>query len=168
MIKNLPAMQETWVRSLGQEDPPEKGMASYASIAWRIPRIEEPGGLQESDRTEKLTHYRHTHLHIFKHTKFGGKLKKKLFKILWNQAEGLSTAVSTVWLAHHLPWLSFYPWMVFLQFFNILYSLLYKTLFISNPIPILNPLSSFMSSSEIFTFPISLLARDGHANSSDQ
>jgi len=46
-IKNLPAMQETRVRSLGQEDPLEKGMATHSSIlAWRIPWIEEPGGLQ--------------------------------------------------------------------------------------------------------------------------
>ena len=47
MVKNLPAMQETWVQSLGQEDPLEKGMATYSSIlAWRIPWTEEPGGLQ--------------------------------------------------------------------------------------------------------------------------
>ena len=47
MVKNLPAMQETWVLSLGQEDPLEKGMAAYCSIlAWRIPWTEEPGGLQ--------------------------------------------------------------------------------------------------------------------------
>ena len=46
-IKNLPAMQETWVRSLGQEDPLEKGMATHSStLAWRIPWTEEPGGLQ--------------------------------------------------------------------------------------------------------------------------
>ena len=45
--KNLPAMQETWARSLGQEDPLEKGMAIYSSIlAWRIPWTKEPGGLQ--------------------------------------------------------------------------------------------------------------------------
>ena len=38
MVKNLPAMKETWVRSLGQEDPLEEGMATYSSIrAWRIP-----------------------------------------------------------------------------------------------------------------------------------
>ena len=44
-VKNLPAMQETWVRSLGGEDPLEKGMATYSSIlAWRIPWTEEPGG----------------------------------------------------------------------------------------------------------------------------
>ena len=47
MVKNLPAMQETWVRSLGQEDPLEKGMATHSSIlAWRIPWAEEPGRLQ--------------------------------------------------------------------------------------------------------------------------
>ena len=42
MVKNLPARQETWVRSLGQEDTIEKGMATHSSIlAWSIPRIEE-------------------------------------------------------------------------------------------------------------------------------
>ena len=46
MLTNLPAMQETWVRSLSQEDALEKGMASHSSIlAWKIPWIEEPGGL---------------------------------------------------------------------------------------------------------------------------
>ena len=47
MVKNLPVMQETWVQSLGQEDPLEKGMATLSSIlAWRIPWTEETGGLQ--------------------------------------------------------------------------------------------------------------------------
>ena len=47
MIKNPTAMQETWVQSLGQEDPLEKGMATHSSIlAWRTPWTEEPGGLQ--------------------------------------------------------------------------------------------------------------------------
>ena len=46
MAKNLPTKQETQVQSLGWEDPPEKGMATLSSIlAWRIPWIEEPGGL---------------------------------------------------------------------------------------------------------------------------
>ena len=46
-VKNPPAMGETWVRSLGREDPLEKGMATHSSIqAWRIPWTEEPGGLQ--------------------------------------------------------------------------------------------------------------------------
>ena len=52
MIKNLPAMQETWVWSLGQEGPLEKGMATHSSIlAWRI-----PWSSKEPDRTEQLTH----------------------------------------------------------------------------------------------------------------
>ena len=47
MLKNPPAMPETWVQSLGQEDPLEKGMDTYSSVlSWRIPRTEEPGGLQ--------------------------------------------------------------------------------------------------------------------------
>ena len=47
MVKNLPAVQETWVRSLGQEDPLEKSMATHSGIlAWRIPWSEELGGLQ--------------------------------------------------------------------------------------------------------------------------
>ena len=63
MVKNLPAVQEpqeTRVRSLGQEDPLEKGMATHSSMrAWRIPRTEEPGrlqsmGLQELDTTEAI------------------------------------------------------------------------------------------------------------------
>ena len=46
-VKNFPAMQETRVRSLDQEDPLEKGMAAHSSIlAWKIPWTEEPGGLQ--------------------------------------------------------------------------------------------------------------------------
>ena len=46
-VKDLPAVQETLVPSLGQEDPLEKGMATHSSIlAWEIPWIEEPGGLQ--------------------------------------------------------------------------------------------------------------------------
>ena len=63
MVKNQPAIQETQetcVRSLGQEDPLEKGMASHSSIlAWRIPWTEKPGvlqstGSQKSDTTEQL------------------------------------------------------------------------------------------------------------------
>ena len=47
MVKNLPAMQEMWVRSLDQEDPLEKEMATHSStLAWKIPWTEEPGGLQ--------------------------------------------------------------------------------------------------------------------------
>ena len=57
LVKKLPAMQETWVLSLGREDPLEKEMATHSSIlAWEIPWAEEPSGLQsmgsqESDLT---------------------------------------------------------------------------------------------------------------------
>ena len=47
MVKCLPAMRETWVQSLGQEDSLEKEMATHSSIlAWKIPWIEEPDGIQ--------------------------------------------------------------------------------------------------------------------------
>ena len=50
-VKNLPEMQETQVRSLGQEEPLEKGMVTHSSIlTWRIPWTEEPGGLQSMQR----------------------------------------------------------------------------------------------------------------------
>ena len=61
MVKNLPAIRETQVRSLGQEDPLEKEMATHSSfLAWEIPWTEEPSGLQsmgsqKSDTTEQLT-----------------------------------------------------------------------------------------------------------------
>ena len=70
MVKNLPAIQEIWVWSLGREDPLEKGMATHSSILiWRIPWTWEPGWLQlrgckESDVTEQLTHtHTQTHTH---------------------------------------------------------------------------------------------------------
>ena len=47
LVKNPPAMQETWVQSLGREGPLEKGMETHSSIpAWKIPWTEEPGGLE--------------------------------------------------------------------------------------------------------------------------
>ena len=62
MVKSLPAMQETWVRSLIWEDPLQKGMATHSSIlAWRIPWTEEPGraysswSCKELYTTEQLT-----------------------------------------------------------------------------------------------------------------
>ena len=69
MVKNLLAVQETWVQSLGWDDPLEKGMATHSSVlAWRIPWTEEPGGLQSMgsqrvDTTEQLIHS-HTHVLI--------------------------------------------------------------------------------------------------------
>ena len=61
MVKNLPAIQETWVWSLGREDPLKTGMATHSSIlAWRIPWTEEAGGLQslglQSQTRQRLTH----------------------------------------------------------------------------------------------------------------
>ena len=55
-VKNPPAMQETWVQSLGQEDPLQKEMATNFSIlAWRIPWTEEPGGLQSME-SQRIGH----------------------------------------------------------------------------------------------------------------
>ena len=60
MVKNLPAMQETRVWSLSQEDPLEKEMTTHSSIvAWRIPWTEEPGGLQSMGVTESRTWLSH-------------------------------------------------------------------------------------------------------------
>ena len=61
IVKNLPEMQKTWVRFLGQEDPLEKGMAPYSTIlGWRIPWAEEPGRLQ-SMGSQSCTRLSNTH-----------------------------------------------------------------------------------------------------------
>ena len=55
-LKRLPAMRETWVRSLGWEDSLEKEMATHSSIlAWKIPWMEKPGG-QQSTRLQRVRH----------------------------------------------------------------------------------------------------------------
>ena len=64
MVKNLPAMQKTWVQSLRQKDPLEKEMATHSSIlAWRIPWTKKPGGLQSmgSQSQTRLSYY---HFHF--------------------------------------------------------------------------------------------------------
>ena len=72
MVKNLCAMQETQVWSLGQENPLEEGMVTHSNIlAWRTPRTEEPGGL--SIGSQRVGHHRvpnttHTHTHTHTHT----------------------------------------------------------------------------------------------------
>ena len=72
MVKKLPVLWETWVQSLGWENPLEKRMATHSSIfAWRIPQTEElkgyrPWGHKELDMTEQLT-YTHTHTHTHTH-----------------------------------------------------------------------------------------------------
>ena len=56
MVKNLPAMQEAWVRSMGQEDPLEKGLATHSSILeWKIPWTDDAGGLQSMGSKRVLT-----------------------------------------------------------------------------------------------------------------
>ena len=56
VVKNLPSMQEMWDRSLGKEDPLEKGMATYSSIlAWNIPWTEKPEGVQSMGVTKSQT-----------------------------------------------------------------------------------------------------------------
>ena len=66
-VKNLSAMQETWVQSLGGVDPLEKEMATHSSIlAWRIPWTEKPGGLQSmglQSQTQLSDEHTHTHTH---------------------------------------------------------------------------------------------------------
>ena len=79
-VKNLPAMQTTWVWPLGWEDPLEKGMATHSSIlAWRIPWTEEPGDLQSMEsqrfRHNWLTKYAHTYIPTYIYKGGGG----------WNQ-----------------------------------------------------------------------------------
>ena len=66
-VKNLPAMWEIQVRSLGREDPLEKAMATHSSIlAWRTPGTEEPGGLQ-SVGSQRVRHDRTTNTHFSLH-----------------------------------------------------------------------------------------------------
>ena len=58
-LKRLPAMRETWVQSLGGEEPLEKEMATHSSIlAWEIPWTEEPGGLQSMELQKSQTQLR--------------------------------------------------------------------------------------------------------------
>ena len=65
MVKNLPALQETWIQSRGQEDPLEKRMAIHSSIlAWRIPGTEEPGWLR-SMRSQRIGHNSETNTFTF-------------------------------------------------------------------------------------------------------
>ena len=65
-VKNLPAAQETWVHSLGQEDSLEKGLATQSSIlAWRTPWTEEPGGLQSMGSQKVEYDLSNEHFHAF-------------------------------------------------------------------------------------------------------
>ena len=65
MIKNLPAMQETWVQSLGHKDPLEKEIAAHSSIfTWEIPWTEEPGGLESMGSKKSATEQQQLSLRI--------------------------------------------------------------------------------------------------------
>ena len=66
MVKNLPEVRETWVRSLGWEDPLEKGTATHSSIlAWRIPWTEEPGRLHSPRDAKSRTRLSGFHFFLF-------------------------------------------------------------------------------------------------------
>ena len=83
MVKNLAAMWETMVQSLGWEDPLEKGMTTHSSIlAWRIPRTEEPGRLQSmgSQSQTRLSYDTHIHTHTCKGVTHNN---MKIFHMLW-------------------------------------------------------------------------------------
>ena len=65
LVKNLPAVRDTWVRSLAWEDPLEKGMATHSStLSWRIPGTEDPGGLQSWGHKESVMNERLSTAHF--------------------------------------------------------------------------------------------------------
>ena len=108
-------MRETWVQSLGWEDPLEKEMATHSSIlAWRIPWTEEPGGLQsmghkESDTPERL----HFHFHLFKRAFLVAQKVKRLpamretwvQSLRWEDALEKGMATHSSILAWRIPWM---------------------------------------------------------------
>ena len=174
LVRKLPAMQETWVWSLGQEDPPEKGMATHTSIAWRIPWTEESGGSQRV-RLDWATNTLHTYTFTYIQTyRVLGKLKKKVFKKNWDICycgtrlkdsvlQSAQFGLHTFSLGSlSTPGWCFYSSLIFCVPCCIRHFLL------AIQYPFSTPFLLLMSSPEIFTFPISLLARDGHANSSGQ
>ena len=91
MVKNLPPMQETqetWVQSLGQEEPLEKGTAIHSSIsAWRIPWTEEPGGLQSME-SQRVGHDWATNTYIALSSK-NDVPQKQLVSSSWNPNNSL-------------------------------------------------------------------------------
>ena len=78
-VKNLPTMQETWVRSLGWEDPLEECVATHSSIlAWRVPWTEESGGLQSTESQRVGRDWRdvaHTYIYYCSHMYVDVKVK---------------------------------------------------------------------------------------------
>ena len=94
--KHLPTMQETWVRSLGREDPLEKEMATHSStLAWKIPWMEDsnsPWGRKELDTTV-------TSLSLFH-------LIKKKKETLWMESSNLCLSKTSTWFLMHVQWFS--------------------------------------------------------------
>ena len=91
MVKRLPTMWETWVRSLGWEDPLEKEMATHSSIlAWKIPRTEEPGRLQ-STGSQRVRHDWATSLSLSLKTDYWSKL---YLGVSVNILQGISSLLS--------------------------------------------------------------------------
>ena len=82
VVKNLTSMWETWVRSLGWEDPLEKEMATHSIIlAWIFPRIEEPGGQQSIGLQKSPTQLSmHTHTHTHTHNDFSSVPQLSVFQ----------------------------------------------------------------------------------------
>ena len=98
MVKNLPAMQEMWVQSLGQEDPLEKGMATHSTIlAWRIPWPEEPGGLR-SMGLQRVRHDWATHTLTFVGSFYNGRWFFHHFLFLTSSWFMCTQSLSFVWL----------------------------------------------------------------------
>ena len=102
-VKCLPAIQETWVQSLGWEDTLEKEIATHTSIlAWRIPWIEEPGGLQ-SMGSQRVRHNwaTNTHTHTHTHIITSGELMLTNHRIQTTHLDGLAS-----WWARNHSWFS--------------------------------------------------------------
>ena len=88
MVKHLPTIQETWVWSLGWEDPLEDGMAAHSSIlAWRIQWTEEPGGLQ-STGSQRVRHDWVTNIHTHVYKSFSTMFGKHLIIIFFLKQNG--------------------------------------------------------------------------------
>ena len=102
LVKNLPAMLDTWVQFLGRKDPLEKEMATHSSIvAWRIPWTEELGkiqsiGQQESDMTQRYRSFL-----LFVPNSFGASFRQNFFfflKTFWEGCSGWGTRVHPWWM----------------------------------------------------------------------
>ena len=97
-VKNPPAMRETWVRSLGREDPLEEGMATHSSIlTWRIPWTEEPGGLQ-SMGSQRVGHDWVTHfLSLFPLRIFGNYCGRTDSRKWWKRLRKWQSSARLSW-----------------------------------------------------------------------